>query len=112
MQDFLNRRPTCDLLRNQGFWKTLTAFIVPHLWPSTTTGEDKHSISSTSAELYIFARAYRTETGTALDKDLYQECLSLIEATALSQQRPKNIATFANVAQFIKDGIFGEQFVM
>ena len=75
-------------------------------------GPNKRSISSTSAELYIFARAYRTETGTALDKDLYQECLSLIEATALSQQRPKNIATFANVAQFIKDGIFGEQFVM
>ncbi|CBQ67493.1 hypothetical protein sr11443 [Sporisorium reilianum SRZ2] len=86
VDDFLGTRPPrCDLSTNRVFWKALASFV---------------------------ALRIRKLTGKEVDKEIQLECGGVIEANAVEHEAEKPIATFSNLASFIKTGIFGDQFVL
>ena len=111
-EQILQKPPQHNLLGDCGFWKTLAAYTVIRLQPSEISGETRRSIKSAWAEFQLITTAFKRLTGIGVDPSLLQECAGLIETQATAFERPKPIATFANVVSFIKDGVFGDQFVL
>ena len=111
-EQILQKPPQHNLLGDCGFWKTLAAYTVIRLQPSQISGETRRNIKSAWAEFQLITTVFKRLTGIAVNPYLLQECAGLIETQATPFEQAKPIATFANVVCFIKDGVFGNQFIL
>ncbi|SJX60130.1 uncharacterized protein SRS1_11443 [Sporisorium reilianum f. sp. reilianum] len=113
VDDFLGTRPPrCDLSINRVFWKALASFVVLRIRPDHITGKTKRSSRTSLSEFKRITTEYKKLTGKEVDKEIQLECEGVIEANAVEHEAEKPIATFSNLASFIKTSVFGDQFVL
>lgn len=115
-EEVLCRPPAFSLAEDRRFWKWLCALVAVRSSkrPNAIDAHgEQRAVSSVRGDMISLYTAYQKLTGIHVAQDIKQECEAYNQQrTNVSEQRPKQQATFLDVYNIIRSGIFSPQVQM